>query len=111
MKFLRIFVKNRGAVLAVLRDGEVLAVKRRDGGALRDVIEYLRILLDAGGSIEEIDDELLEKVADYAEIEHRPPGSEIHMLVPIEAPEVWGCGVTYERSRSAREVETSVKGI
>src|SRR5207253_2309366 len=37
----------------------------------------------------------------------RPP----FLLPPVEAAEVWGCGVTYLRSRDAREDETLVKGI
>ncbi|MFO7291239.1 MAG: fumarylacetoacetate hydrolase family protein [Bacillota bacterium] len=31
---------------------------------------------------------------------------ELALLVPIEAPEVWACGVTYERSRDARNAES-----
>jgi 2-dehydro-3-deoxy-D-arabinonate dehydratase len=29
------------------------------------------------------------------------------LLVPVEAPEVWACGVTYERSRDARNYEAT----
>lgn len=32
---------------------------------------------------------------------------ELKLLAPIEAPEVWAAGVTYERSREARNYETS----
>lgn len=32
---------------------------------------------------------------------------ELHLLVPIEAPEVWACGVTYLRSRDARNYEAT----
>jgi len=34
-----------------------------------------------------------------------------HLLKPIVPAEVWGFGVTYTRSRAARETETSAKGI
>jgi len=34
------------------------------------------------------------------------PYEELDLLVPIEAPEVWACGVTYERSRDARNYES-----
>jgi 2-dehydro-3-deoxy-D-arabinonate dehydratase len=34
-----------------------------------------------------------------------------HLLKPIVPPEVWGFGITYTRSRAAREIETSAKGI
>ena len=33
------------------------------------------------------------------------------LLMPIMPPEVWACGVTYIRSRAARESETAAKGI
>ena len=33
----------------------------------------------------------------------------LELLTPVEAPEVWACGVTYERSRVARNYETSQK--
>jgi 2-dehydro-3-deoxy-D-arabinonate dehydratase len=32
---------------------------------------------------------------------------ELELLVPIVAPEVWACGVTYERSREARNYEAT----
>jgi len=35
---------------------------------------------------------------------------ELALLVPIEAPEVWACGVTYERSRQARQEEADDGG-
>jgi 2-dehydro-3-deoxy-D-arabinonate dehydratase len=34
------------------------------------------------------------------------PGPWPHLLPPIDAPEVWGAGLTYERSRNAREAES-----
>jgi 2-dehydro-3-deoxy-D-arabinonate dehydratase len=34
-----------------------------------------------------------------------------HLLKPIVPPEIWACGVTYIRSRTARETETAAKGI
>jgi len=33
--------------------------------------------------------------------------SQLNLLVPIEAPEVWACGVTYEKSRDARNYEAT----
>jgi 2-dehydro-3-deoxy-D-arabinonate dehydratase len=37
--------------------------------------------------------------------------SKYRLLIPIIPPEVWGAGVTYYRSKQAREYETSAKGI
>jgi len=33
------------------------------------------------------------------------------LRIPIESPEIWAAGVTYLRSREARETETKLKGI
>lgn len=35
------------------------------------------------------------------------PLEKLSFLVPIEAPEVWASGVTYERSRDARNFESA----
>jgi 2-dehydro-3-deoxy-D-arabinonate dehydratase len=35
-----------------------------------------------------------------------PPGPWPYLLPPVHAPEVWGAGLTYERSRDAREAES-----
>ena len=37
----------------------------------------------------------------------RAPFDSLRLLAPIEAPEIWGAGVTYERSRDARIDEAS----
>jgi 2-dehydro-3-deoxy-D-arabinonate dehydratase len=36
---------------------------------------------------------------------------ELTLLVPISAPEVWACGVTYEKSRDARNYESNVEEL
>jgi len=36
-----------------------------------------------------------------------PVGSQPYLLPPIDAPEVWAAGLTYEKSRDAREEESS----
>ena len=41
-----------------------------------------------------------------------PPGqNKVSLIPPVIPHEVWGAGVTYKRSREAREVETQSKGI
>lgn len=41
----------------------------------------------------------------YVELD-RTPGPYPHLAPPIQAPEIWGAGLTYERSRTARETES-----
>lgn len=36
---------------------------------------------------------------------------EAQLVIPLDPPEVWGCGVTYKKSQEARESETGIKRI
>lgn len=50
--------------------------------------------------------ELVSKAIESSEALHDQV-DQLHLLVPIEAPEVWAAGVTYERSRDARNYEAT----
>lgn len=48
----------------------------------------------------------------YESLNIQPDKSRPHLLIPIDPPEVWGCGVTYKRSAEMRDEDTtSAKGI
>ena len=49
--------------------------------------------------VQPLDDETLELPAPY------------ELLAPVEPPEIWGAGVTYERSRDARVEESEAKDL
>jgi 2-dehydro-3-deoxy-D-arabinonate dehydratase len=78
-------VELTGADLAALFARHVETV--REGSA------QARVLCEA------LDEETLELPEPY------------RLLAPIDAPEVWGAGVTYERSRAARVAETQVEDV
>src|SRR5690606_13416109 len=50
-------------------------------------------------------------VSDFASADREPDAAHIHVLRPTDAQEVWAAGVTYERSRVAREEESAGSGI
>jgi 2-dehydro-3-deoxy-D-arabinonate dehydratase len=58
-----------------------------------------RVVTGGGLTIEPLDEETLQLPEPYA------------LLAPIEAPEVWCAGVTYERSRDARVEESAAKDV
>jgi 2-dehydro-3-deoxy-D-arabinonate dehydratase len=64
------------------------------------VVEYVRARLESGRRLRRLS---------FAELE--VAGKTGRLLIPIVPPEVWGAGVTYLRSREAREYETTAKGI
>jgi 2-dehydro-3-deoxy-D-arabinonate dehydratase len=62
-------------------------------------VEDGRVVTDGGATIEPLDSDTLQLPEPY------------ELLAPIEAPEVWCAGVTYERSRDARVDESAVKDV
>ncbi len=47
----------------------------------------------------------------WAALQRRPDPTQAHLLPPLDAQEVWAAGVTYLRSREAREEESNKIGI
>ncbi len=46
----------------------------------------------------------------YKEL-NKPDKDGERLVIPLDPPEVWGCEITYKKSRTAREFETGTKGI
>ncbi len=53
----------------------------------------------------------VEAVARFATVDRPPAPGQIALLKPLDEQEVWAAGVTYERSRIAREEESAGSGI
>lgn len=47
----------------------------------------------------------------WADLQRPPDSHQPHLLPPLDAQEVWGAGVTYRRSREAREEESNKIGV
>ena len=72
---------------------------RGPNGVENGTVEDRRIVLEGGKEIEPLDSQTLDLPEPY------------ELLAPIEAPEVWCAGVTYERSRDARVEESAAKDV
>lgn len=55
--------------------------------------------------------QMAERVGPAAVAQHAPNQQHVYFLKPIDDQEVWAAGVTYERSRIAREEESAGSGI
>ncbi|MBM3214744.1 2-keto-3-deoxy-D-arabinonate dehydratase [Candidatus Poribacteria bacterium] len=42
----------------------------------------------------------------YEDLDNAPSPEERHLLLPLDPPEVWGCGVTYKRSSDMRDEDS-----
>ena len=72
---------------------------RGPGGIENGTVENQHVALGGGTTVEILDPETLQLTDDF------------ELLAPIEAPEIWCAGVTYERSRDARIEESAVRDV
>ena len=75
------------------------------------MLKYVRVALDSGARVARLDgdvveildhDEPLRAIAGAGTVTRTAQLESVSLLPPVEAPEIWCAGVTYERSRDAR---------
>lgn len=100
----RFFLPDNGARVGLLQADTVIDITDAIGS-------LTRFLQSSNGRIQAAIDGLPTQGQTYDRtIFDQPPGSDVpHWLPPVEDQDVWASGVTYERSRSARQ-EESVDG-
>src|SRR5665811_1017080 len=85
-------------------------------------IRFVRAALDGGAHVGRIDDDTvaffehddpLAAIRGEGTVVSTVPLNGLALLAPVEAPEIWCAGVTYERSRDARleEAETDARDV
>ncbi|MCL6517349.1 fumarylacetoacetate hydrolase family protein [Alicyclobacillus sp.] len=92
--------------LGLLQDGQVYSITRRVP-AFTDPIPVWYTLRSLGLSIEDGFARLVEGASPAASFDDLAGKS--LLLPPVDAREVWAAGVTYERSRQARNAETKLQ--
>lgn len=107
MKLIRYFDPDHGVQVGVERDGVV-----------HNISDYFTLvsawLRHSVGHVDEaiqaIDDLITRApIVDAAGLDNRPDPNSRYYLAPVDEQDVWAAGVTYERSRAARQ-EESVDG-
>ncbi|MBS7639210.1 MAG: fumarylacetoacetate hydrolase family protein [Candidatus Bathyarchaeia archaeon] len=114
MRIIR-FSSPYGNRIGVWVNDEVIDVTEICGSPIQSFLDLASKASEAGKSIDGFLKDLIERrgkelpTYSYGKIERCEDN--LRLLIPIVPPEVWGCGVTYRRSREARERETGVKGL
>ncbi|MDJ0271022.1 MAG: fumarylacetoacetate hydrolase family protein [Candidatus Caldarchaeum sp.] len=115
MKIARIMVPRLGKRLAIVDDEEALVLSNPRYGGPRGFLALVKEAQAKKVSIEQHIRDVVKKdrrikrtrLPQQLDEEEKSP----RLLIPLLPPEVWGAGVTYLRSREAREYETVAKGI
>lgn len=113
MRLVQFNSPQKGPRLGAVRGGKVV-----DLGAAEAAYTSLTALLEWGaGSAAEVARLAAEAAAkvpdeagsiyDYEEIARPPVPNYSHLAMPIEPPEVWGFGVTYQRSAEVRDADVA----
>jgi len=109
------YKSNKGLCLGLWEGNEVIDLTQLDEESFKSFINLVINAYEKKISIEDLIKNALEAsfsdldTHQYKELD-KPNGTK-RLVIPIDPPEIWGCGVTYKRSRAAREFETGVKGI
>ncbi|MEM3907677.1 MAG: fumarylacetoacetate hydrolase family protein [Nitrososphaerota archaeon] len=115
MRIVRFYSHRLGPRLGVVNGEEVIDITRIGGRRINSFLQLLKIASKKGLTISEyLENKMKNNAAKsylYSELDIRPSNSKSHLLIPIIPPEVWGAGVTYLRSKDAREYETRAKGV
>jgi len=114
MRIVQFETLNKGIRVGVVEDGAILDLTDAD----RKFSSFLDILKESHAhnmSVESFVSSLIQKSMlnryQYDPLASSPTSERACIRMPYQPPEVWGCGVTYIRSRQARETETTIKGI
>ncbi|MEM2183370.1 MAG: fumarylacetoacetate hydrolase family protein [Candidatus Bathyarchaeia archaeon] len=109
------FLSPYGNRIGVWVNDEVIDMTESCEDPIQSFLDLASKASEAGKSIDGFLKDLIEQrgeelpIYPYRKIERCEDN--FRLLIPIVPPEVWGCGVTYKRSKDARERETSVKGL
>jgi 2-dehydro-3-deoxy-D-arabinonate dehydratase len=111
MKLVQFYHPRQGIRLGLVYDGRVLDLTAADPS----FHSFMSLLEAAGGQAFTLERFAREKAAhvpeqhiyDWSELDRTPDPSLAHLLPPLFPPEVWGFGVTYQRSAEARDADTN----
>ena len=116
MKVIRFVIPGLGPRLGLWREGgEVIDLTAVDGEIFGSFLDLIWAAKAAGEEpsalVERCVGQKSAPVYDFGELDGRGGRTGAQMISPIDPPEVWAAGVTYERSRQARTREAREKDI
>ena len=108
MKFIRFLGDNSRPTLGFLNgDKIIIPNKPKSTDPYMDLIQFLYEAKRSKINLAHF----FETLSSYNEVLFSELDKQNRLIVPVESPEVWGCGITYKRSMDARELETSSKTV
>lgn len=115
LQICRFFEPGAGPRLAAVTDGQVYDLTATGRATFASFNAWLNSvsqhgLAEAMLHLRDVAAEL-KAVYHWADLQHPPDSRHAHLLPPLDTQEVWAAGVTYLRSREAREEESHQIGV
>lgn len=109
MKLVQFHLPGEGARLGAVDDEKVLDLSSTGAASLLDLLQEAggrsgRLEQLAAGHAAEVTDE---NVYAWGDLDRMPDLGSPHLLMPVFPPEVWGFGVTYQRSAEVRDADVA----
>lgn len=109
MRLVQFFVPELGKRVGVLEEEKVVDITE----IVPTTLTLLERAIEKGRSLEEEAKEAFEEAKsqnarsfDFASLQNSPEPDKPHLLLPIDAAEIWGAGVTYKRSAEERDADS-----
>lgn len=106
---------DTGVCFGAVVDGTVYNLQATERPALQSFDAWLQCVTEQGldAAMEELEQAVDVRYAthQWVDLQNAPCPGTVHLLPPLDLQEVWAAGVTYLRSRDAREDESDRLGI
>ncbi len=109
MKLIQFFVPELGKRVGVVEGEKVVDITE----FVLTTLSLIEWAIAEGKGLEEEAKETLEKAKrqnaqtfDFSSLQNPPAPNKPHLLLPIDAAEIWGAGVTYKRSAEERDADS-----
>jgi 2-dehydro-3-deoxy-D-arabinonate dehydratase len=111
MKLCQFFLPGKGRRVGVVEGDSVLDVTAPRTGApsVLALVERARSAEALDRAVRELARSARSRFA-WKDLDRAPSPRRPHLLAPIDPPEVWGAGITYQRSREYYEAHTGAGG-
>jgi 2-dehydro-3-deoxy-D-arabinonate dehydratase len=102
-----LFRGSRSSRLGILMDNDVADLTAKDADVFSSLNSLISEISRRNSTVQEVIESDAGQVRSL--LMHRL--QDVSLRIPLVPPEVWASGITYIRSKEAREVETTIKGL
>ena len=106
MKLVQYHQPGVGLRVGVAQDGQVREVRHEVAHSVLSLVEIAKDAKDLTNTVTQVLERRPGEQLALSDLCNRPSADQPYLLTPITAPQVWGAGVTYQRSAEMRDEDS-----